>query len=65
MHSWDLAQAIGVDTRLDPDLVESIYARFEPMADQLAASGLFAPPLETPADADLQTRLLALTGRSG
>ncbi|HEX7097018.1 MAG TPA: TIGR03086 family metal-binding protein [Acidimicrobiales bacterium] len=63
VHSWDLARAIGADDRLDPSLVEFALSVVEAQAAQLAASGLFDPPIDVPADADQQTRLLALVGR--
>jgi uncharacterized protein (TIGR03086 family) len=64
IHSWDLARAIGADERLPEPLVRAGLAIYEPMADRLAASGMFgsgaqgAPPAQTPQD-----RLLQLTGR--
>lgn len=63
VHSWDLARGIGADDTVDPELVRVTYARMEPAADVLAASGVFGPPVEVGDDADLQTRLLALVGR--
>ena len=63
VHSWDLARAIGADERLDPDLVAMTLAWAESIADMLAASGMFAPPLPVGPGADPQVRLLALTGR--
>lgn len=63
VHAWDLARGIGADDTLEPDMVEFVYSAAEPMADMLAASGLFDPPVEVGADADPQTKLLALFGR--
>ena len=63
IHAWDLARALSVDEELDPELVEELYPIWLPRADELAASGMFAPPVEVDDDADLQTRLLALFGR--
>ena len=63
VHSWDLARGIGADETLDPELVDFVYAQFAPHADALAQSGLCAPPVDVPEDADRQTRLLALSGR--
>ncbi|SJZ93898.1 TIGR03086 family protein [Marinactinospora thermotolerans DSM 45154] len=61
VHAWDLARAIGADTELAPDLTGAVL---EWARDQDFSGGaLFDPPVETPADADAQTRLLALTGR--
>jgi uncharacterized protein (TIGR03086 family) len=63
IHSWDLARGIGADEHLDPELVEVIYERTLPFAEHLQESGLFAPPVPVSADADAQTRLLAIFGR--
>ncbi|MCD0483863.1 TIGR03086 family metal-binding protein [Streptacidiphilus sp. ASG 303] len=63
VHTWDLARATGGDTRLAPELVAFARREVEPYADELAASGLFAPPVKVSDDADGQTRLLALLGR--
>jgi uncharacterized protein (TIGR03086 family) len=63
VHAWDLARAIGGDERLEPELVELALAMVEPNLELLAASGLFGAPLEVPAGAGPQTRLLALLGR--
>jgi len=64
VHSWDLARALEVDERLDPDLVEQVYAQAESMGDTLAGSGLFAEPVPVAEDADRQSRLIGLTGRN-
>jgi uncharacterized protein (TIGR03086 family) len=63
VHSWDLARAIGVDEKLDPELVEQVYAKAETDAEVLAASGLFAAPVPVAENADRQTRLIGITGR--
>jgi uncharacterized protein (TIGR03086 family) len=63
IHSWDLARATGSDEDLDGSLVDAVWTVFEPQAESLAASGLFAPIVPVPADAPLRVRLLALTGR--
>ena len=63
IHGWDLAVATGQDTRIDPSLVEACFAVLEPQFGQLKASGAFGTELAVPADADPQTRLLAMLGR--
>ncbi|PZS38159.1 MAG: TIGR03086 family protein [Pseudonocardiales bacterium] len=63
VHAWDLARGIQADERLDPELVSDVLAFIEPQLEQLAESGLFAPPVAVGDDADAQTRLLALLGR--
>src|SRR5437588_11263524 len=63
IHGWDLAVATHQDTRMDPSLVEACFAVLEPQFGQLKASGAFGTELAVPADADPQTRLLAMLGR--
>jgi uncharacterized protein (TIGR03086 family) len=63
VHSWDLARGIGADDTLDPDLVQWVDDMARPQAAMLAASGMFDAPVDVPADADPQSRLLALFGR--
>jgi uncharacterized protein (TIGR03086 family) len=63
IHGWDLAQATGQDTTLDPELVEACWEVVTPQAELLKASGMFGSDVEVPPDADPQTRLLALLGR--
>ena len=41
IHAWDLARGIGADDRLDPELVEWLWADCQPMKDGLASSGMF------------------------
>ncbi len=63
IHSWDLARGIGGDEELDSELVDLVYERTLPIAAHLHETGLFAPPVPVPADASLQTQLLAIFGR--
>jgi uncharacterized protein (TIGR03086 family) len=64
IHGWDLAVATGQDATLDPVLVESCFEVIEPQFDMLEASGMFGTKLEVGPDADRQTQLLAMLGRS-
>lgn len=63
VHAWDLANGIGADTRLDPKLVEAVYTVFEPHVDEMQGLGIFARPQPVAADADTQSKLLAMLGR--
>ncbi len=63
IHAWDLARGTGGDDRLDPELVEFVHGFLAPQVDQWRAAGVFGPAVDVPADADLQTKLLAVTGR--
>ncbi|WBB97855.1 TIGR03086 family metal-binding protein [Solwaraspora sp. WMMA2080] len=62
VHSWDLAQAIGLDATLDPVLVEAAHAYLAPVAGSLPARYFAAMPDVGPTT-DRQTELLALLGR--
>ena len=63
VHGWDLARAVGTDERMPDGLAAAALREVTPYANDLAKSGLFAAPVEAPADADDQTRLLCLLGR--
>jgi uncharacterized protein (TIGR03086 family) len=64
IHAWDLARGIGGDERLDGELAQFVYDFMAPQADQWAAAGVFAPAVDVSAGSDVQTRLIALSGRN-
>lgn len=64
IHGWDLAKAIGVDDTLDATWVEMLYATFKPMESELRSYGMYGDTVTPAADADLQTKLLAVVGRA-
>ena len=67
IHTWDLAQAAGVDVELDAEEVARQAAGIDalpPGVDEaMRASGHFGPRVEVAADADALTRVLAFNGR--
>lgn len=63
VHAWDLAQGIGADDGLDPELVSAIHTVFAPQVEAVQGLGIFDPPLPADDQADIQTRLLAMLGR--
>ncbi|WP_371655571.1 MULTISPECIES: TIGR03086 family metal-binding protein [unclassified Streptomyces] len=63
VHAWDLSRAIGADERLPDALVDAAAREFGGYADELPRS-LFDAPVKVPAEADAQTRLLAMLGRA-
>ena len=63
LRANDIANVIGVDPRLPDDLLQGMWDQLEPVAEEWRAIGVFAPRVEVPANAPLQARLLALTGR--
>jgi uncharacterized protein (TIGR03086 family) len=64
VHAWDLASATDGDTELDGELVTAalVYAERLPVD---GVPGLLDPPLDVPASAPPQIRLLARFGRRG
>lgn len=65
IHGWDLAQATGQDTTLDPALVGACLEIVEPQVEAFRAAGVLGPALPAAPDANQQTRLLAMLGRRG
>ena len=63
LHTWDLARATGQDETLDPERCAEMLAGMEPMDEVLRQSGQFGPKVDVPADADVQSRLIAFVGR--
>ena len=65
LHSWDLARSIGAGETLDPFLVETVWGDLEPLTTVIASIGVFGdgPSGNVGEDAELQLRLLDLTGR--
>jgi uncharacterized protein (TIGR03086 family) len=67
LHGWDLATAIGVDARIPGDLAALVYENMLPMAPFIGSIGMFGegPSGSLGEDADVQQRLLDLSGRRG
>ncbi|MER6995672.1 TIGR03086 family metal-binding protein [Streptomyces sp. NPDC000410] len=63
VHAWDLSRGIGADETLPDELVDFVRREVSPYAADLVKSGLFAAPVEPPAGADAQTKLLCMLGR--
>ena len=63
IHTWDLSRGIGIDEKLDSELVAVVFEWFKPEAEGWREAGLLKPAVPVPADADVQTRLLGLAGR--
>jgi uncharacterized protein (TIGR03086 family) len=64
VHGWDLARGIGADDTMDPELVEQLYAQWKAREEMVREAGVFGDQQAIPDDADTQTKLLALFGRS-
>lgn len=63
IHGWDIAQATGQDTSLDPDLVDACMPIALEMTGKFRSAGVFGEDLSAGADSDPQVQLLALLGR--
>jgi uncharacterized protein (TIGR03086 family) len=64
VHSWDLAKATDGDIQLDGELITAALVYAERLPEN-GVPGMFDPPLEVPASAPPQSRLLARFGRRG
>jgi uncharacterized protein (TIGR03086 family) len=65
MHAWDLGTGLGRTVVLDPQVVQYCWDSLSPMAPMLGQTGMFGtgPSGNVPDTADLQTRVLDLSGR--
>jgi len=64
IHGWDIAISTGQDPTLPADLVEACWTVVDAEREELAASGAFGTEVSVSADADQQTKLLAVLGRA-
>ncbi|MFD1811989.1 TIGR03086 family metal-binding protein [Rhodococcus gannanensis] len=63
IHRWDIAHATGVDETIPAEDLALAAALAERMGDRIRTPGVCGPAVEVPADADEQTRVLAMLGR--
>lgn len=64
VHAWDLAVGLGVDDRIDDEVVAAALLWARDRRDQMAQMPeLFDPPKTSSSDADDQTQLLEIFGR--
>jgi uncharacterized protein (TIGR03086 family) len=63
IHTWDLARATGGDETLPPHLVTAATAALASLPVPIRLRGYYAGPLDPPAGATDQIRLLAESGR--
>jgi uncharacterized protein (TIGR03086 family) len=64
VHTWDLARATGLDETIDARLAAEMLAGMVPLDDVLRQSGHYGPKVDVAESADVQTRLIAFTGRT-
>ncbi|MDH3705320.1 MAG: TIGR03086 family metal-binding protein [Acidimicrobiia bacterium] len=63
LHSWDIAKASGVDPALPTELCELGYSGLQAMGDNLRFPGGLGPVIDIGDDADIEARVLAISGR--
>jgi len=64
IHSWDLGQAVGLEAHASQDVAAVSLEVIGANAETLRGMELMGPEVQVPADADVMTRLLGLTGRN-
>ena len=64
IHKWDLAKATGQDTSLDSSMSDACYALLAPMMEGMRSGGNFASEVSVSASANIQEKLLGITGRT-
>ena len=62
-HSWDVAEAIGVDRSLDPAVAEAVLAASQMIVTDEMRGDRFAPAVTIAEDAPAHDRLAAFLGR--
>lgn len=65
IHAWDLGEAIGMPVRFNLQVAETVIeTTIIPNSVMLDSHAMFTESISPPSNADLQSRLLALFGRS-
>jgi uncharacterized protein (TIGR03086 family) len=64
IHAWDLARGAGLDDELPADLVAWAAGWAPEVVPMMAGAGMVGEPVAVGPDADPQTALLALFGRT-
>ncbi|MEK7602815.1 MAG: TIGR03086 family metal-binding protein [Patescibacteria group bacterium] len=64
IHGWDVAQSIKCSLLIPNNLAQIAYDFYEPQEDKLKSSGLFGKKITVGNAASLQTKLLAVVGRT-
>ncbi len=63
-HTWDIAEATGQDTTIDPAIAEMVYGFLGNIPlDAFREHGAFGAEVAVASDASVEQRLLALLGR--
>ena len=62
-HSWDVAEAIGVDRSMDPAVAEAVLVASQMIVSDEMRGDRFAPAVAISDDAPAHDRLAAFLGR--
>ena len=63
LRAYDIAKFIGIDPTLPTALVQGFWDELVQDVEEWRKMGVFGPEIDVPATADLQSRLLGITGR--
>lgn len=61
-RAWSIARFIGASDKLPDELVQGLWDEIVPNVEDWRAMGVYGPAVTVADDADLQTKLLAITG---
>lgn len=61
---FDIGKLIGANTTMAADFVQALWDEFSPVVEGYRAMGVFPAAIAVPPEADLQTKLLGLAGRT-
>lgn len=65
IHGWDVGQSLQCSIIFNPELAQAVYDKLSSGIQGYRDGGLIGPPIKVAADANVQTKLLAMAGRSG
>jgi len=61
-QAWSIAKHLGIPFHLPSDVIDGLNEHVLPHADEWREWGVFPPPIDPPAGADAETRLLCAVG---
>jgi uncharacterized protein (TIGR03086 family) len=62
-RAYDVAKFVGLDPTLPPELVKGMWDLLSPDMEEWRKIGVYGQAVSVPQDADLQSKLLGLSGR--
>ncbi|MBC7517995.1 MAG: hypothetical protein H7248_03795 [Microbacteriaceae bacterium] len=61
-QAWQIAKHLGIEFQLSPEIISGMNEHVLPNVEEWRGFGVFPSPIEPPADADDETRLLCVLG---